>query len=424
MKHLLLTLLIFCATSLQAADQLEFMNGTKVTGTLVTFDNKAKQLTFDFTFNGQKLKRTFTYAQIHALTWKGKRHTITAKTAPANPANPAARPVRTQAQVDALIAAAAQPPPWLASTRLTYPRSLDMRWPRKANDKDWNNQKYIGHYVWDVINPNPGKWREGIKFMHHVVDSNRNNAAVRNKATNQLAALYASLLGDWARAAYWWRQTSRFTSGGMGEGGFRMGMDTGLARAYWELGNKQMAEAQLRKVQANTGAAHLLAEMGEHDRAITMVSRVFNRMPSTILVAGDICRYSGKFDEAKKYYERAANDKDPKRDWLRKGGRERLANLAAARAVDLSRVRNGTFSGTTTGYSGPLTVSVTVSNGRITASRVTRHVEKQFYSALTDVTTGIIAKQGVKGVDATTSATITSEAIISATAKALVSGSR
>ena len=87
-------------------------------------------------------------------------------------------------------------------------------------------------------------------------------------------------------------------------------------------------------------------------------------------------------------------------------------------------MRNGTFSGTTTGYSGPLTVSVTVSNGRITASRVTRHVEKQFYSALTDVTTGIIAKQGVKGVDATTSATITSEAIISATAKALVSGSR
>ena len=137
MKHWRLWILALLWSGLQmvsAADQLEFMNGTKVTGTLVTFDNKAKQLTFDFTFNGQNLKRTFPYAQVHALTWKGKRHIITAKAAtPANPANPAARPVRTQAQVQALIAAGAQPPAWLASTPLKYPRTLDMRWPKRAN---------------------------------------------------------------------------------------------------------------------------------------------------------------------------------------------------------------------------------------------------------------------------------------------------
>ena len=48
--------------------------------------------------------------------------------------------------------------------------------------------------------------------------------------------------------------------------------------------------------------------------------------------------------------------------------------------------------------------------------------DKQFYSALTDNTRKILEKKGVKDVDATTGATITSEAIINATAKALHQG--
>ena len=50
---------------------------------------------------------------------------------------------------------------------------------------------------------------------------------------------------------------------------------------------------------------------------------------------------------------------------------------------------------------------------------VTKHEEKQYYTALTETPRKIIEKQGLKGVDATTSATITAEAIINATAKAL-----
>ena len=60
--------------------------------------------------------------------------------------------------------------------------------------------------------------------------------------------------------------------------------------------------------------------------------------------------------------------------------------------------------------------------GRITDVKVTDHKEKQFYAALTDTPRQIIAKQSVKGVDATSRATITSEAIINASAKALRSG--
>jgi uncharacterized protein with FMN-binding domain len=69
-------------------------------------------------------------------------------------------------------------------------------------------------------------------------------------------------------------------------------------------------------------------------------------------------------------------------------------------------------------------VAVTVKDHRIEAVRITQHKEKQFYAALTDTPAKIIAKQGVKGVDATSNATITSEAIINASAKALASGAK
>ena len=60
-----------------------------------------------------------------------------------------------------------------------------------------------------------------------------------------------------------------------------------------------------------------------------------------------------------------------------------------------------------------------MAGGRIEAVRVVHHKEKQFYSAIDDTTRKIVQRQGVKGVDATSSATITSNAIINASAKAL-----
>ena len=71
---------------------------------------------------------------------------------------------------------------------------------------------------------------------------------------------------------------------------------------------------------------------------------------------------------------------------------------------------------------GPLHVAVVVKSARIESVKVTQHTEKQFYSAITDTTARIIDKQGVKGVDMTSGATITAEAIVNATAKALAGG--
>ena len=60
----------------------------------------------------------------------------------------------------------------------------------------------------------------------------------------------------------------------------------------------------------------------------------------------------------------------------------------------------------------------------MTSVKVTNHKEKQYYNSINDTPAQIIAKQGVKGVDTTTHATITSVAIINATAKALASGAK
>jgi uncharacterized protein with FMN-binding domain len=57
--------------------------------------------------------------------------------------------------------------------------------------------------------------------------------------------------------------------------------------------------------------------------------------------------------------------------------------------------------------------------GQIESVEVVRHNEKQFYSAITDTQNSILRLQSVRGVDGTSGATITSQAIVNATAKSL-----
>jgi uncharacterized protein with FMN-binding domain len=90
--------------------------------------------------------------------------------------------------------------------------------------------------------------------------------------------------------------------------------------------------------------------------------------------------------------------------------------------ADVRKVADGTYKASSTGYTGALEVEVRVSGGKIEGLRVTKHSEKQFYAALTDTPNQILSKQSVKGIDATSRATITSQAIVNATAKALANG--
>ena len=424
-----------------AEDLVEFLSGAKVTGTVKQIRKDKREFDFEAKVGNQTLTRTYQFNKVHAVTMNGKRYVLTAKPSGGRDpsgsdqgtvAAPVKRVERTRAEVLALIESVGRTPPdWFKSTPLRYPQSLALSWPNvpKPLEKNWNSRKHIGHYVWDVINPNRAKWREGIRFLHHVVGANKNNRGAQVKAMNQLGALYASLMQDWSRAAFWWRQAGRGTSGGMGQGGFRSGYNVGLAKCYWELGNKQMAIEQLNKAngfdRSYSGALLLWAEMGEHDKALEIGEQAAKKHTDRYMICGDVCRHAGRYDEAMAFYRKAANVGAQKKSArLQQIASERIAGLTAEKTLDLARTRDGTYTSSSLAYTGMITVSVTVDDHRITSVKVTRHTEKQYYSSLTDIPSQIIQKQGVKGIDATTSATITSEAIVAASAKALMKGAR
>jgi uncharacterized protein with FMN-binding domain len=234
------------------------------------------------------------------------------------------------------------------------------------------------------------------------------------RAEADLAGMYHRLFQDYARAAYWWRKSGPRQD------------PVGVAECYWKLGNKQMAVqllSGLRRVPVS--AIKLWADMGETARAIKLVD-LFVKSPGAdeaFLMAGDACRLAGRFTQAEQYYERTLALPDDERN---KRSKDRArASLEAIRlfdTLDVSKVADGAYAGSSLGYEGQVAVEVTVRGGRIESVKITDHKEKQFYAALTDTPRQIIAKQSVKGVDATSRATITSEAIINASAKALREG--
>ncbi|NQT17300.1 MAG: FMN-binding protein, partial [Planctomycetes bacterium] len=145
------------------------------------------------------------------------------------------------------------------------------------------------------------------------------------------------------------------------------------------------------------------------------------------LYAGDACRIDGQYERAIGYYEKVLGVRPTGRaaERIQRNHQRARANIEGIRifdALDLRQVPDGTYRAESDGYAGEVHVEVVVGGGRIASVVVTSHKEKQYYTALTETPRKIIEKQGLKGVDATTSATVTSEAIINATAKALAKG--
>jgi uncharacterized protein with FMN-binding domain len=238
---------------------------------------------------------------------------------------------------------------------------------------------------------------------------------------NTLGEKYHDLLEDYARAAYWWRQASAKRAGA-GDG-------AELAECYYRLGNKQMALDLLRKLPTSVRTVKLLADMGDIEQARKIAEAARKTDPRTASIAlihvADGYRAEGQFKKALDYYNQVLAIRSSDKNGNDALKREHDRAQASADAIklfeltDVKKVPDGTYQANSLGYEGQVGVAVTVAGGRIESVRITQHREKQFYSALTDTPRKIIEKQGVKGVDATSSATITSEAIINATAKAL-----
>jgi uncharacterized protein with FMN-binding domain len=384
---------------------------------------------------GRNYTRVYPYSRIHAVTIGEKRYVLnempqTGSAPPrsksANVAGASSGPSASTNIAKLIQKQGSTPPDWYESTPLNYPRSLDLTWPEPPPDKNWNNQKNVGQYVWDVINPNPGKWQEGTRLMHHLLEVNKDNPDTVQRIMNSLGRFYHNLLQDYARAAFWWQKA------GVDQPNTRFrGSAPLLAECYYQLGDKSMASrllGQLEKTAPQFSLIKVWADMGESQHALQLADSYARGNAAVSAIAymygGDACRTNGDFRKAMEYYQKVI-DAPAEGQYAKRIEREKQRARASLEAIrlfemaDVTRVPDGVYEASSMGYAGPIHVAVQVQGGRIESVQITRHQEKQFYSAITDTPAKIVQRQGVKGVDATSSATLTSEGIINAVAKAL-----
>ncbi len=418
-RTLLVVLLALALPELSYGEDLvEFLSGAKSRGAVLEIRKNKKEVVFESRLGDRTFERVYPYEKIHAITYKNKRYVINELKSPEPPEGQDGRRGRPEV-MELIDAAGRRPPDWYDSTPLEYPETLDLNWPEPA-PKPWNNQRNIGQYIWDVINPNASKWRGGIRFMHHLLARHKDDSKTTRRVMQAIGGMYFRFFQDYARAAFWWQKTG--VKPGSGD-------SVALAECYWRLGNKQMALDMLDSSRLRVGAIKLLGDMGETRRALQLAELYVRnaREPHwALLAAGDACRLVGQYDKAIRYYQRVLDAEDLRNQQYSRRVRGRAEQSIEAiqlfELLDLRKVADGEYQSESLGYEGPVVVGVTVKSGRIEDVKVTRHKEKQFYSALTDTPSQILAKQSVKDVDATSRATITSEAIISATARALSKG--
>lgn len=417
-RLLTLIFLAFCATRIASGeDQIEFLSGTKSSGSVVAIDKKKRIVDFRLKVAGREFTRSFPYKKIHAVTMKGKRYVLNKMVKD----DPGKRRLRTRAEVEKLIKTeGASLPDWFDETPLEHPKTLDLKWPLKPPSKGWNNQKNVGQYIWDIINPNPHRWKPGIRLNYHLMELHQGDKELTHRDKSSLAGMYFRFFQDYARSAYWWRQV-----------GVRPGQPDSvrLAECYWRLGNKKMALDMLKSRTIRPSMIKLYSDMGDTKTALRIATQLGPALVKrgasagdAYLHAGDACRADNQLKRAVTFYKKVLAESDKLRGRVELNKKRAQANIDAIQAFDLldiSQVADGTYKHNSIGFSGPIHVEATVKNGRLVKVEVTEHKERQFYAAMTDTPRQLIDKQSVKGIDATTGATVTAEAIVNATAKAL-----
>ncbi|MCO6457406.1 MAG: FMN-binding protein [Pirellulaceae bacterium] len=440
---LALTLLLADAGSAaRAEDEIEFLTGARLSGRVTRIDKQGRQVAFETSLAGRKIERTYPYSRIHAVTYQGQRYVLTPKpdAAPASgsgatgssasssrtsgsaagAADSSETTRRSPADINRLIDDAGRSPPeWFAATPVEHPPGLDLSWPLQPPDKGWNNQKNVGQYIWDIINPNPSRWQSGVRLVHHLMTLHQGQSELLQRDMQTLGTMYFELLQDYPRAAFWLQKSNP-------DAGKLPGVL--LAECYWRLGSKPMALKLLQASRVHPQAIKLLGDMGETETALKLAEALAKagQPHEAYLLAGDACRLAGRHGQAVSYYEQVlsapgARNQDYEQRYLGRA-RDSIQAIRLAEKADVRRVADGTYRDSSPGYSGPVEVEVRVASGRMEAVRVVNHVERQFYSALTETPAQIIRKQSVSGVDTTSRATITSVAIVNATAKALAKG--
>lgn len=420
-----------------ADDEVELLSGTRLTGKI--FERTEQSIKIQVTVDNRPLIRTFPASRVRAVTQNGQRQVLTLIGADSAKPIPGGGPTvssaltassemvqRTPEAIDALLEQMGRTPPdWFDATPLEYPETLDLAWP-EPTPIVWNYTRNVDHYIWDIINSNPNRYRNGVRFMHHLLVVNQKNEATRARIMNELGRMYFEFFRDYARAGFWWRQAKVDRNPKFSQ----TPSAARLAECYWRLGNRGLAVALLERLPLTLAVIKAWGELKETDKALHLCEEGLRRgfLPSqTYLLAGDVCRTARDFSKAAEFYGKVLSlpaqgkpQEQIKRDQER--ARESQEVMRLFDALDVSRIPDGTYPGKSLGYAGSVEVEVAVKAGRIKDIHVTQNPDRQYYRAVEDTIRRILNRQTVNGVDAVSGATFTSEAVIRASAKALAEG--
>ncbi len=165
----------------------------------------------------------------------------------------------------------------------------------------------------------------------------------------------------------------------------------------------------------------VIAEVTVDDASITSITlNLDNETPSIGQAAGD--ELIQQILDAQSIAIDGVSGATITADGVKAAVQEALNQAMGVESVANYSLEDGTFEGTAEGHGGPLTVSITVSNGEITNVSVIEQTESWSVpaKAIEEIPAAIVSEQTLD-VDVVTAATITSRAILSATANAIES---
>jgi len=408
------------ANSAQGQDSVEFLNGSVLEGKILEIRKADRQFDFQSKFGAQWIQRTYRYDQVHAVVLKGRRFVLTPKSSKQEESGDSPGEIsRTREEVLEIINDEGQSDPqWLSTTALNYPKSLDLDWPLKP-PPPWNESKNVGQFIWGRVNPNVSRWKSGIKLVLECMDRHTGNRALLQRDMEKLGTMYFTLLQDYPRAAHWFRKS----------GSKSAIAKVHLAECYWRLGNREMALQTIRQSPVHFHTIKLLGDMGEIDWALRLTGQLSEyAFHESHLNAGDALRGAGRLEEAIQHYQMVLDETQARNEQYRRRyhgrAQDSIDAIRLSDKADVNKVADGTYEATSIGYNGELKVAVSIRQAKITDVKVIEHKEKQFYAALTDTPRQILDTQGVQEIDGTSGATITSQAIVNATARAMAKGAK
>ncbi|MBI4663203.1 MAG: FMN-binding protein [Verrucomicrobia bacterium] len=420
-----------------AQDEIELLSGTRISGKII--ERTEQSVRIQITVENRPLIRSYPLNRVGAITQDGQRQVLSPRPKDSEPSrapaadSPGTKPAAGDSSggartLDALIGQMGRTPPdWFEATPLEYPETLDLSWP-EPTPIIWNYTRNVDHYLWDIVNSNPKRYRSGVRFVHHLLVLNQMNESVSVRAMNELGRMYFEFFRDYARAAFWWRQAKVDRNPKFAE----TPSAARLAECYYRLGDRAGTVELLDRLPLTPAVIKAWGDLKETDKALRLCDEGLKRgfLPSqTYLLAGDACRASRDFSRATEFYRRVlalaptgspAQVEQIKRDQDR--ARDTIEVIRLFDALDVRRIPDGTYAGKSLGYSGNVEVEALVKAGRIDNLKVTHHSDRQYYHAIEESIRRILEKQTVNGVDAISGATVTSEAVIRASAKALAEG--